>query len=240
MTCSNETIIIVIVVVVALILLFLYYRNCNSKIDHFVAGQKLKITFLSPWGKTDSENIINFPKSPLEKPHTGNMLLVLHDENYKMFDIGKDASEGIAQSAMYGINDILISDIKSKGYKYYTASSMETPGQQSFAITYNPKFPLLSFTTMIAPSPDWFTGLPSVDLREISKIISDKNLKTGINLPLYVLNAGVDYGTEFKTYPKKPRGDKSEPINIMKGEPFTKPNEPIPPIAMLNISFGKS
>jgi len=195
-------------------------------------GAKFTVTFKTYWGKHGTQNVINYPKPPKEEPpHTGNMFLAIHNSNYNPFTLGKNASKGVAESSMYGTNNTLIQEISNdkRNYsKYYTAPVLKTPGEHTFNVIANHKYPLMSFVTMIAPSPDWFTGVSSVNLLDIKKS------KT---IPIYTYDAGTDYGTKFITFPKNPRGKNTQPISYLtNGEMF--PNglrSSIPPIGFIEI-----
>ena len=216
-----------------IISLFQRTKNCNECMSNSsTPGTKFVIKFRTDWGKRGSENTINYPKPPKEEaPHTGNMFLAIHNNNYNLFKLGEYASKGIAESAMYGTNNTLISEIETnkKNYdKYYIAPVIKTPGEYEFVVTANARYPLMSFATMIAPSPDWFTGISSVNLM---------NIKTSQTFPIYAYNAGTDYGTKFVTFPKHPRANIQTISYLTNGEMFPKgiTSNNIPTFAFIDI-----
>ncbi|AYV75203.1 MAG: hypothetical protein Terrestrivirus1_77 [Terrestrivirus sp.] len=233
-TYSNNTLIYIIIIITVIIIICIFCGCTNRSNNEYMGnlGAKFNVTFRTNWGQRGTQNVINYPKPPKEEaPHTGNMFLAIHNSNYNPFTLGKNASKGVAESSMYGTNDTLIQEISNnrRNYnKYYTAPVLKTPGEYTFNVTANQKYPLMSFVTMIAPSPDWFTGVSSVNLMDIkkSKVI-----------PVYTYDAGTDHGTKFVTFPKHPRGRNTKPISYLtSGEMF--PNglrSNIPPIGFIEI-----
>lgn len=221
-----------IIVIVCIIFLFCFHysyrhENMNNSDAEFI------ITFRTNWGKPGTGKILGYPVPPEEAPHTGNMFLAIHNHSYYPFKLGENASTGVANSAMYGTNDDLINEIKSQKndyYKYYIAPVLQTPGMYQFNnVTANADYPYMSFVTMVAPSPDWFTGISSINLL---------NIQTSASIPIYAYDAGTDSGTKFITLPKHPLNDASKPISYLaSGEMFPKgiAVKDIPPFAFIDI-----
>lgn len=226
----NPIFIIIVVILILVILYLLFFKNQTEPFTE-KNNKKFKVTFVIPWGKKGTDAIVNYPKPPLEAPHTGNLLLIQHDSKYHLFKLGEKASEGVANSAMFGENDTLISEL-DPSYKIQSHEVLKTPNKHTFKIIeHSPKNKYLSFITMIAPSPDWFTAASSIDLSALGK-----KLEVGKHtvVPLFVYNAGTDAGNEFKTFPKNPQEPK--PISIITHGPlFPKKQKATPPIALLDI-----
>ena len=66
-----------------------------------------------------------------------------------------------------------------------------SPGSGSVSFEVSQKFPLLSITSMLAPSPDWFVGTDSLNLRQDGRWIDELT----VDLPVY--DAGTDSGSDF-------------------------------------------
>lgn len=204
----------------------------GSQGEHFDGGDaRFRVVFRTDWGAAGSAGIVGYPMPPLQGPHTGNMLLVTHNNGYEIFKVGDYASEGIVNSAEFGVNDNLLRELQDDNirgdiYKVYTGGVLNAPGSKEFEVVANKRYPLLSFATMIAPSPDWFTAVSGVDLLSIS----DKK-----TIPLYVYDAGSDSGNIFQTTPKHPRRNRN-PITYKTSPPFFPIGiRKIPPIAFLDI-----
>lgn len=163
----------------------------------------LTVEFKLLWGTKGTQDIINFSTKNGELPHTGNILLIIHDEKLKLFELNEFASKGIAQSAMFGVNDILINHIKDKGYKYETHPGINGGGSVKFKVRYDNKNHFITLITMLAPSSNWFISSEPIDL-----------LATETQYPLFAYNAGVDSGEDFKTFPKHPKQD-IQPITLI-------------------------
>ena len=88
-----------------------------------------------------------------------------------------------------------------KAYKVYKGKGVLSGGTSSDSISsieVNSKYPLVSFISMIAPSPDWFIGVHDLDLC---------NTTTGewvdsIVRNLFPYDAGTDSGEEFESLNK--------------------------------------
>jgi hypothetical protein len=178
------------------------------------------VTFTTLWG--DSREPIGHPMDP----HTGNLFYVTHNEAYRLFYPGQMASAGIVQSAAYGEVEILREEAmhypRAVG-QVYVSPVLHAPGRHRVKIETNQDYPFLSFTTMIAPSSNWFTGITYINLFE-----SD-----GLTIPLAAYDAGSDYGQEFRTEPKHPREIPIPIARIRNGVLF--PNHKPRAIAYLTI-----
>lgn len=227
---NSNTVVIVIIIIIITIFIIAY---CDNSVEHMgpANSQRFLITFEIKWGTPGNEEMINYP----DDPHTGNMCLVVHNNKYSMFKLGEFASKGVDESASYGTNDTLIKEITNNGnyLTYYTAPILYTPGATQFDITVNDDYPYFSFMTMIAPSPNWFVGASNVDLIDIGNIMDYQNYMT---IPIYAYDTGTDYGLEFKTLPKHPRGNNTKPISLLMNDTiFANDQRVVPPFAYLHI-----
>jgi hypothetical protein len=234
---QNDKLICIVVLLIIIVVIYMIFFDNSYHYDHYErmsnSDSKFVIRFRTNWGNPATKNIINYPEPPKEEaPHTGNMFLIVHNKNYYPFKLGEYASKGVANSSMYGINDDLINEVKNQRnnyYQYYTANVLQTPGTYQFTVTANNDYPYMSFVTMIAPSPDWFTAISSINLLNIQKS------KT---IPIYAYDAGTDKGTKFITFPKHPLMNKKPISYLTSGEMF--PNgistKNIPPFAYIDIT----
>jgi hypothetical protein len=206
-----------IILIVILVLLVVYWGYISMYEGFAVDRQATyNVKFITNWG---ADPLINHPSNP----HTGNMFLVTHNNNFKLFEVGKLASRGVSQTSMYGtIDDLnaMTSNNPNIG-NIVTANVLEAPGEANLQITANSDKPILSFVTMIAPSSDWFTGF-TLNLIENGKWI-DK-----MELPLYVFVAGTDSNQGFVT--KHILRNVPEPIRI-KNDKYLFPDGKLKPIA---------
>lgn len=220
-----------IIILVLIFFLYMYFtkRATNQTNQMGQPGlssdgsdRKYNVTFKTMWGNPNVQ--IGYPKDP----HTGTIFVTVHDKNYTPFNVGTLASEGIQQSAEYGMSDKLVEHAKLEGphvWKYTTMPVLNAPGQTTFQVDANDTYHYFSIVTMIAPSADWFTGISSVDLN---------NVPLGQDIPLYAYNAGTDLGTEFMTLPKHPLIPHVSISRITNGVLF--PNSQEIPFAYINIT----
>jgi hypothetical protein len=185
-----------------LLLVLLVLWQLTSWIMH-LSRPGLNVTFKLLWGTKHTEDTANFSIKNDQLPHTGNILLVVHDDKFKLFELNKFASQGVAQSAMFGNNDLLIEQIKKLGYRYHTHSVINGGESASFNIKFDKSNPYVSVIAMMAPSSNWFISSEPIDLRKHEKIN-----------PLLAYNAGVDWGDDWKTFPKQTKKDIS-PISLI-------------------------
>ena len=80
----------------------------------------------------------------------------------------------------------------SAGVLFESAPLFEFPGTLAATFTADDAHPYVSAAAMIAPSPDWFTGVSNVSLKENGNWIDQ------ISLTLFAWDAGTDDGTTYK------------------------------------------
>ena len=73
----------------------------------------------------------------------------------------------------------------------YGPGFKEVPAAKDIHFTMTPEHPLFSFITMIAPSPDWFTGVADVALYQ------DGTWIDAVELPLWAWDSGTDFGPTY-------------------------------------------
>jgi hypothetical protein len=95
-----------------------------------------------------------------------------------------------------------------------------SPGSVSVEFKVSKNYPLVSLVTMIAPSPDWFVGVDSLNLYENDEFVDEKVIT------LYAYDAGTDSGTTY-TSPNEPT-DPPETIFKIEGYPFFYEDELVP------------
>lgn len=139
---------------------------------------------------------------PLEYPdgaHISGLVGAAHNSRFTLFADGRTASSGLELVAENGRAAVLLAELAEGMRRNRVAGVFESPGLRTlpgritatFSADRNRRF--VSFATMIAPSPDWFTGAASVDLRtEVGWI--DR-----LEFPLWAWDAGTDSGETYTT-----------------------------------------
>ena len=97
----------------------------------------------------------------------------------------------------FGFNGNMIEEATAAGFPNHVEAeavrNLAQPMVVADNITIEPSTPLLSSITMIAPSPDWFTGLDSFDMRNPAT-----NTWYGkVSLETYPYDSGTDSGTTY-------------------------------------------
>lgn len=152
------------------------------------------ITFDSVWNEDDHGINTMLPSNA----HWSNLVGATHNNQTKIWEVGGLASLGVERVAEIGSNDALENEINNnananqwlqQGFAPFAAISSAT----LMTVEVNEDYPLLSLITMIAPSPDWFSGIDSFSLLD-----ENGDWKTGtITIDLHAYDAGTEDGTAY-------------------------------------------
>lgn len=166
-----------------------------------------QIEITMKWG--DPRIPILYPKDA----HTGNMFLVVHNDQFKLFQEGQYASDGIVETSEYGTTTGLEKEAQESGNveKYYLDDVLQCPGKKTFFIKATPQ-DQISFATMLAPSQCNFTGFSNLHLANLERA----------SFPIHAYSAGADVDDVFVTKPKKPLSVR-KPISLKTDLPFFMP-----------------
>ena len=181
---------------------------------------KYQFTFDATWSEETHPD--DFPPNP----HFSGLIGASHNDNVKFWDEGELASPGIKNMAETGSKDPLRSEINDAisdgtAFKLLGGGGINpSPGSVVIAFKVSEDYPLVSLVSMIAPSPDWFVGVDSLNLFENGAFVEEKIAV------LYAYDAGTDSGTTY-TSPNEPT---DPPITIFKieGYPFFYEDELVP------------
>ncbi|XP_069479685.1 spondin-1 isoform X1 [Ambystoma mexicanum] len=196
---------------------------------------KYRLTFYGNW----SEKI--HPKDyPRRANHWSAIIGGSHSKNYVLWEYGGYASEGVKQVAELGSPVKMEEEIRQKGDDVLTVvkAKAQWPAWQPLNVRAAPSAEfsvdktrhLMSFLTMLGPSPDWNVGLSAEDLctKEcgwVQKVVQD----------LIPWDAGTDSGVTYES-PNKPAipPEKIRPLTSLDNplSPFYDPEGgPILPVA---------
>uniref|UniRef100_A0A8C1VP02 Spondin 2a, extracellular matrix protein n=1 Tax=Cyprinus carpio TaxID=7962 RepID=A0A8C1VP02_CYPCA len=165
-----------------------------------------------------------FPKQyPLFRPPAqwSKLMAVTHNEQYRLWQEGAPASDGMKSFAEQGLTVDLVKDAKEArkrravGSMYRTAGIPSGFGHSSTELLLTPRSPLLSLIVKVIPSPDWFVGVDSLNLCEGGQ------WKQEVTFDLHPFDAGTDSGFTFSSpnFPTTP----PENITMITSQ---KPNHP--------------
>lgn len=138
--------------------------------------------------------------APLEFPdgaHLSGLIGATHNSRYVLFRDGHTASSGLELVAENGRPTVLEAELAEAARRGRVGSVIEGPNLASVPGTIETRFTAtkthtrLSFVTMLAPSPDWFTGIADFPL------LADGAWIDGADLTLWVWDSGTDDGQTY-------------------------------------------
>ena len=152
---------------------------------------RYKLTFNAGWSAQTHPN--EFPSSA----HFSGLIGMTHNGNSMLFAKGEIASIGIKNMAETGSKSPLeteIQDFISNGTGNALISGggiNSSPSEVSLEFDITTSHSIVSVVSMLAPSPDWFIAVSSVNLIENNKWVSSKTITVDI------YDAGTDDGVTF-------------------------------------------
>lgn len=174
---------------------------------HAADTTRYEIRFAATW-TADSH--------PLEYPagaHFSGLIGATHGNAYRVFEDGGTATAGLEALSEHGAHSPLNSEIRAAikdgkaGVLFESGPLFTFPGSIEARFTVDAAHPYVSAVAMIAPSPDWFTGVSNVSLRKDGKWINR------LTYPLYAWDAGTDSGTTYTANDKDTRPRQSVRMN---------------------------
>jgi spondin N len=139
---------------------------------------------------------------PLDWPgfaaHLTGGIGATHDAGYQMFAAGRIATPGLellSQKGQASPFDQELAAAQARGNVgaiFQTAAIRTVGGTSSAQVRATDAFPLLSFAMMVAPSPDWFTGVSSLALKRNGQWIDSETVT------LYAWDSGTNHATTYK------------------------------------------
>lgn len=152
------------------------------------------ITFQSTWSDS-THPYVGFPANA----HWSALVGATHNADVTFWEVGQLASAGIEDVAERGFNGMFQGEVNAA----ITAGDADQWIRQGFApfaaissasveIVVQDDFPLLTLATMIAPSPDWFSGVSSLSLQD-----GNGDWIDDVVIDVYAYDAGTEEGTEY-------------------------------------------
>jgi hypothetical protein len=170
------------------------------------------VTFDATW--SDRSHPEDFPSNAHWSPLVG----ATHSPRASFWASGGLASAGIELMAERGRTSPLDAEVRA-AIAQGTAQNLilgggisRSPGSVSTELDVSVDFPLVTLVSMVAPSPDWFTGVHDLDLIENGDWAREKVVT------LYAYDAGTDSGVTYASadLDTQPR----EPIERIDGRPL--------------------
>lgn len=180
-----------------------------------------RVTFVGEW--SDTSHPIDYPNNA----HFSELIGHTHSAQGTIWEPGILASPGVENMAETGSTLRMsqeISALISEGHAELRLLGSQPGALSSVSIVFDitESHPLVSLTTMIAPSPDWFVGVHDLNLMR-SGLWQEE-----VILDLLPYDSGTDYGATF-TSPDADT-DPADPISRLTTSPF--PNN-VPLAAMV-------
>jgi hypothetical protein len=137
------------------------------------------------------------------------MIGASHNAKYSIFGVGHRPTPGLERLSEEGKHSPLDNEIKAAIGQGTALMEFESGGLKNWkdsmvaTVRVDPAHPLVSVVNMVAPSPDWFTGVAGVSLAEHGVWVEHRTYS------LLAYDSGGDDGTTYKapdkdTNPKKP------------------------------------
>ncbi len=150
-----------------------------------------KVTVAARWNATD----FGVPAGA----HFTLLAGAVHNKTAALWTEGMLASRSLEYIAENGFSAPLLKDVDTliqlkKALAPVAATAPLPTGTTAFNLTANTDFPLLSFASMLAPSPDWFIGINSLALYRNHVWLKDTTVQ------LYAYDAGTEEGDVFSYY----------------------------------------
>ncbi|GIY74434.1 spondin-1 [Caerostris extrusa] len=201
---------------------------------------KYELTFEGLWSRHTHPK--DFPGNEW-LTHFSDIIGASHTGDFRMWEYGGHASEGVKEVAERGITKRLESELKTESNKIRTiikARGLWYPNVQgkTFAVFRVDKFHhLMSLLSMLGPSPDWIVGVSALEL-----CLKNCSWVTEKVMNLYPWDAGTDSGMTYITakLPTVPqekirRITSSTPNSHQ--SPFYDPSgQPMKPVAKLTVT----
>lgn len=173
------------------LIIVLVISSCKSSSDPSPETATYELVFTTNWSAANFST--NFPSSR----HFSGLIGLTHNSKVRIFEASTLASAGIVSMAETGSKTLLISEIEDFQNLGQSGVTINGPGMPSTSTSASVSFEvsqthsLVSVVTMIAPSPDWFTGINSIPLFVNGQWVD----QIEINLTSY--DAGSDSGRVF-------------------------------------------
>ena len=171
-------------------------------------GVEYTIVLKSNW--TQARFPFEYPEAgTFTGAHFSGLIGAAHSPTYAIFGVGSRPTPGLEKLSEEGKHTPLDGEIRAAIQSGIAASLVESGPLRDFkdslvaTVRVDADHPLVSLVAMIAPSPDWFTGVSNVNLRENGEWVQSRSLD------LWAYDSGGDDGSTYKAAdqdnnPKKP------------------------------------
>jgi|GEM_PF-1324014 len=166
---------------------------CFLVFCNFAYAVEYRISFESSWSEDSHPGAFAGPAAHFSHPVGG-----VHSDAVSFWELGGMATPAIESMAELG-GTALLRQVVDEQVSAGTASQSfvgsfmsNLPNSQTINVDLSHEFPLLTFTSMIGPSSDWFVGVSGLSLLEEGKWLDE------VNVELLPLDAGTEQGSAFQ------------------------------------------
>ena len=171
-----------------------------------------QLEFISTWSPTTHPD--NFPPGAHYSPLIG----ATHNESGLLWSVDSLASPGIESMAETGGTATLSAEVEAfqnAGTAMFLVNGPglnTTPDDAQLTFDISSSHPLFSIVSMVAPSPDWFVGINSINL------LDSGNWVDSASVVAYVYDAGTDDGATYTS--ANLEADPHQPVSLIDEPPF--------------------
>ena len=170
-------------------------KSDKPMMDHKMGdGVEYTIVIKSLW--TPQRQPLDYPAGSV---HFSGIIGASHGAAFTLFKEGNKPTPGLERLSEMGAHSPLDAELKAVVMAGEAGSIVESGPLKDFVndsivatVRVDAKNPMVSFVAMIAPSPDWFTGLASLNLMENGAWITSKTVE------LHAYDSGGDDGLTYK------------------------------------------
>lgn len=139
---------------------------------------------------------VTWNEATVDSRHFTTLIGGVHSDALTVWAPGGLATPGVKAMAESGNTTTLAAEVQAaiglgSALSVLQFGGGSAPGKSSTELTVKPNFPLVSFGSMLAPTPDWFLGVSSLSLCEGGVWLASKSV------PATVYDAGTKNGDGF-------------------------------------------
>ncbi|MEO7266084.1 MAG: spondin domain-containing protein [Ferruginibacter sp.] len=173
--------------VLFLLILHVFYSCKKDKVDAVEANASYKIIFTTFW----SAPAFTVPANV----HITTITGMVHSKDSFLWS-NSPATPGLEAVAEFGNPAKMMIELdaiiaKQKALSQFAITPPAINGTVEFQLDFTSRFSCISFASMIAPSPDWFTGINNYNLIQNNQWADD------VSVDLFVYDAGSEDGDVF-------------------------------------------
>ena len=152
---------------------------------------RYRLTFNATWSA--DTHPLNFPPPA----HFSGLAGAVHNDSVSFWGPGQLATDGVKLMAETGDASILLNEVATSVANGSSATEIagggvpQSPGSVSIEFEVTRDHPLITVSSMVAPSPDWFIGVHGLSLFDGTDFVDSMTLE----LPVY--DSGTDSGARY-------------------------------------------